>query len=50
MDDITKDDAWEHIQDQAALILDEDLTDAELQDAAMRLASAFRDIDTGTVK
>ena len=50
MDDVTKDDAWLHMREQAALILDEDLTDAESRDAAMRLASAFRDIDTGTVK
>jgi hypothetical protein len=49
-DDTTREQAWSHARDQAALILDTDLTHTELADAAERLASAFRDIDTGTVQ
>jgi len=49
MNDVTRDDAWTHMRDQAALILDTDLDPGELRDASERLASAFRDIDTGTV-
>lgn len=49
MDDMTRKDVWSWMRDESARILDTDLTPAELRDAAERLASGFRDIDTGTV-
>jgi hypothetical protein len=49
-DELTREDAWRYAREQAALLLDTDLTHAEVVEAATNLASAFRDIDTGTVR
>jgi hypothetical protein len=43
----TRQDAWRCAREQAALLLDNDLTHADVVDAAMTLAAAFRDIDPG---
>lgn len=48
-DETTREDVQRYAREQAALLLDTDLTHAEVTEAAMNLASAFRDIDTGTV-
>jgi hypothetical protein len=48
-EDTTAKDAREHMRIAAADILDHDAQGPELADAALRLASAFRDLDTGTV-
>lgn len=49
-DETTRKDAWRYAREQAALLLDTDLTHEEVTEAAMNLASAFRDIDSGTVQ
>jgi hypothetical protein len=43
----TRQDAWRCAREQAALLLDNDLTHSDVTDAAMTLAAAFRDIDPG---